>query len=72
MTMTTSSITGHLAICQTVTAVSPRPTALPIASATGPDTISATTTAAASSTSSSVTSSWSGLSFQNGRPSSRS
>ena len=29
--MTTTSITGHLAMFQAVTAVSPRPTALPIA-----------------------------------------
>ena len=72
MNITTTSITGHLAICQTVTAVSLRPTAPPIASATGPVTTSEITTRAASRTSTSVTSSCSGRSFQNGRPSSRS
>ena len=72
MSMTTTNITGHLAMSHTVTAASPTPIALPIASATGPETMSATTTSAASSTITSVTTSCSGLSFQNGRPSSRS
>ena len=40
-TSRSTSSTGHLAMFQTVTAVSPSPTALPIASATGPETISA-------------------------------
>ena len=57
---------------QTVTAVSPRPTALPIADATGPETISDSTTSAAIITSTNVTSSCSGRSIQKGRPSSRS
>ena len=70
--MTTTSSTGHLAMSHAVTAVSPSPTASPIASATGPETISASTTSAAIRTRISVTSSWSGRSFQNGRPSSRS
>ena len=55
-----------------VTAASPRPTASPIALATGPVTISESTTSAAISTSTSVTRIWSGFSSQNGRPSSRS
>jgi hypothetical protein len=36
MTITTATSTGHFAISQTVSAVSPKPTALPTASTTGP------------------------------------
>ena len=65
-------MTGHLPHCHAVTATSERPSASPIALASGPETISASTVTATSTIVTNVTSSWSGLSFQNGRPSSTS
>src|SRR5688572_6349263 len=53
----------------TVTAVAPRPIALPIAPATGPLTTRPTRVAAASTTTTTVSSSIAGRSFQIGRPS---
>jgi hypothetical protein len=72
MTSTSASITGHLPNCHAVTATSESPVALPTASARGPETTSAGAVIATSAMQTSVTSSWSGLSFQNGRPSSTS
>ena len=69
MTTTISSITGHFAQFQIVRARSPRPMALPIAPATGPDTTRPRRVSAVSRISTSVTSSMAGRSFQIGRPS---
>ncbi len=55
---------------QTVTATSPRPSASPTLRATGPLTTSPTSTSATTRTLTSVTTSVTGRSFQNGRPSS--
>ena len=65
-------MTGHLAICHAVTATSDRPSAPPTASASGPETTSASAVTATSEMQMNVTSSCSGLSLQNGRPSSTS
>ena len=72
MSSTSSSIAGHLPHCHAVTATSLTPSAPPIAVASGPETISARAVSATSEMQMNVTSSWSGLSFQNGRPSSTS
>ncbi len=53
----------------TVTAVSPSPITLPIDCATGPETMSINSAIAASTTATTVSSSITGRSFQNGRPS---
>ncbi len=66
---TTRHSTGHFAISHAVTVASPRPSASPIAAASGPLITSATDTSAAPSTMPRVTSSRSGWSFQYGRPS---
>ena len=72
MNTTTANRTGHLAMFQAVTAVSPRPTAEPTAPAIGPVRTSDTRTSASSTTSTSVTSICSGRSLMNERPSSTS
>ena len=69
MRLTTKASTGHLAIFQMVTAVEPKPISLPMASASGPVTTSAIRTRAKSIVIPRVTSTCSGRSFQNGRPS---
>ena len=63
---------GHFAIRHTVSAVSERPSAPPSAATIGPLSTSESATVAAIRISTSVISSWIGLSFQNGRPSSTS
>ena len=50
MTTTMPSITGHFTMLQTVMARSPRPTASPMACATGPLTTSPMSTSAAMTT----------------------
>ena len=66
--ITIATSTGHLAIWQTVTAVSPIPSGRGDSFTIGPVRISASTTTARISMIS-VTSIWSGRSFQIGRPS---
>ena len=73
ITRTSSSITGHLPYCHAVTATSPRPERVADRGRrAGPETTSASAVTATSEMQMNVTSSWSGLSFQNGRPSSTS
>jgi hypothetical protein len=67
-----NSITGHFAICHSVTAVLPTPSASPTAVASGPDTTRATAVRATSTMQTKVMKSWSGSFFQKGRPSSTS
>jgi hypothetical protein len=62
-------MSGHLAMFHTSTAVEPRPTALPTASAAGPVSTSASATAAVSSRATRVIRIIQGRSFQNGLPS---
>ena len=69
MSTTTAASTGHLAMFQTVTAVLPRPMALPTACASGPVTTRESATSATSTTAIRVMTICSGRSFQNGRPS---
>ncbi len=72
ITTATSSITGHLAMFQTVTALSPRPITSPIERATEPLATKPIASTAISTTITSVITSCSGRSFQNGRVSSTS
>ncbi len=67
--MTNSTMTGHLAMLHTVTAVEPRPMTLPTASASGPVTTTASAAITMRISMSSVTSICSGRSFQIGRAS---
>ena len=62
-------ITGHLAMFQTSTAVSPMPSGPATASTTGPVITRPIASTARSTTITSVTRTWNGRSFQNGRPS---
>ena len=70
--ITTTTITGHLAMFQTVTAVSPTPITSPIARASGPVTTIAIATIASSRTIARVIAICGGRRVQNGRPSSTS
>ena len=63
---------GHFAMFQTCTASLPTPMASPTATASFPVSTSANDTHASSSTIARVRTTWSGLRFQNGRPSSTS
>ena len=72
MNSTATSSTGHLAMSQTVTAVSPTPIAEPTCFATGPVSTSAASTSASSTTSTRVTAICSGRSLMIERPSSTS
>ena len=72
MITTTSAITGHLAMSQTVTAVSPAPTRSPTSRRAGPVTTTASAQSASSRIITTVIPIWIGRSFQNGRPSSTS
>ena len=67
--MKTNSITGHLAMFQTSTAVEPIPSGLATALTTGPVSTSESASRVTSTIIAKVTSSCSGRSFQNGRPS---
>ena len=69
---TSATMTGHFAMFQTVTVTSLRPTAAPTERAMPPDSTTAATITTAMTTRISVTSSSTGRSFQNGRPSSTS
>ncbi len=69
ISMATNASTGHLAIDQTVTAVSPTPSWSPIDSASGPLTASSTRASASIRIARTVISTCRGRSFQTGRPS---
>ena len=70
--ITVTTITGHLAMSQIVTAVLPSPNSFPTCSASGPLTTTAIALRATSRMRSSVIASCKGRSFQNGLPSSTS
>ena len=67
--MTTTRITGHLAMFQTVIAVEPTPITLPACWASGPVKVTAIATAASISSSTNVVRKRVGAVFQIGRPS---
>ena len=69
MSRKTTAITGHLAMFQTSTAVSPIPSGSAIASTTGPVRTRPSASSAISTIIARVTAICSGRSFQNGRPS---
>ena len=69
MNMTTTSITGHFAMFQTVTAVEPSPIWSPTALARPPVSTSERERSARRRTMKIVIATWSGRSRQNGRPS---
>ena len=69
MRITAISMIGHFAMLKTVCAVEPIPSGPATAETTGPVRTSPSSTAASSRIITSVTSSCSGRSFQNGRPS---
>ena len=69
MTVTSTTSTGHLAIDQTVSAVSPMPSAVPACRARPPVKTTISALATASTISATVTPTRTGSIFQTGRPS---